>query len=72
MRLVSAVLHLGKAKMEVVVQDVDGHRRRIDFQWSAKEVSDVPPDHWLSAVQGEIEFQRSEDLAEASGRKLPF
>jgi hypothetical protein len=71
-KLLFAVLHLGKSKLEVTVQDGEGHRRRIEFTWLEKEQSDVVPSHWPSSIDGEVEYQRAEEHAEAAGRKLPF
>lgn len=70
-KLLFAVLHLGKSKMEATVQDGDGHRRRIEFTWFEKNQSDVVPSHWPSAIDGEVEYQRAEEAAESSGRKMP-
>lgn len=72
MRLVSVSLHLGQSKMDVIVIDDQNHRRSIQFSWLAKEKTDVPPSHWVESVKGEIEYQRSEEVAEAAGRKLPY
>jgi hypothetical protein len=72
MRFVSVVLYLGKSKMEATVEDAAGHRRRIEFSWFGKVASDVPPDHWIEAIQGEVDFQRADEVAAESGRKLPF
>jgi hypothetical protein len=71
-KLLFAVLHLGHAKMEVTVQDGEGHRRRLEFSWLAKEHSDVPPSHWPSSIDGEVDYQKAEEHAESKGRKLPF
>ncbi len=72
MRLVSTSLYLGESRMVVIVDDDQNHRRSIQFSWLTKEKTDVPPAHWWEAVKAEVEYQRSEDLAEATGRKLPY
>lgn len=71
MRLLSVVQHLDQPKLEVVIEDDQNHRRRIDYTWMSKDILSVP-DNWLEAVQGEIEYQRSDELAIATGRKLPY
>lgn len=71
MSILAAVLHLGQARLEAIVLDGGGARRKIEFTWVEKEKTDVVPAHWPSAVRAEAEFQRAEDLAEASGRRIP-
>lgn len=72
LKLISAVLHIGKPIIEVIAEDADGHRRRIEYTWMSKDSSDVPPTDWIEAIKAEIEYQRGEDYAEASGRKIMF
>ena len=71
MKLLFTVLFLGESRLEATVQDHEGHRRRINFNWIEKAQSDVPPAHWTEAVAGEVEYQRSQDNDRASGRVLP-
>lgn len=61
----------GKQLLEVTVEDPTGKRRRIDVKWKSRGHSPVPP-NWWSMVEGEVEFQRSDELERASGRALPF
>lgn len=69
--LVSAVLYLGKSKLEAVVVDGGGARRRITVSWMTKELTNIPPRDWAKTALFEAELQRGEDLAEETGRKIP-
>lgn len=71
MKLLFVVLHLGKSKLEVTVEDDGGHRRRVGFVWHAKEQSDIAPAHWPESIVGELAFQDAEAHNEAMGRKPP-
>jgi hypothetical protein len=58
-QLMAAVLHLGKSKMEVVLDDDTGTRRRINVHWMRKKGPvDAPPEDWLSSVEGEVKYQQ--------------
>jgi len=70
-KLLFTVLYLDQNKMEVTIQDRKGHRRRILYTWLEKESSGVPLG-WIESVEGEVEYRLAEELAEETGRKLPF
>jgi len=61
-KIVMAVLHLGKQGMEVVTEQVTptGPRRRaVSLTWMTKLGEDLPPAEWPALVRGEIDFQDS-------------
>jgi hypothetical protein len=70
MKLRHVVLHPGKYRMEVLVEDPDGKARLIEVSWYAKAQTDVPPANWWEMVQGEVELKRAEELAARQGRTL--
>lgn len=71
MKLLFTVLFLGESRLEATVQDSEGHRRRINFNWVEKIQTDLPPVHWAEAVAGEVEYQRGQDNDREKGRVLP-
>ena len=60
-KLISAVLYLGQNKLEAVVEDCHGSRRKVNVNWLTKEPTDVPPDHWFEIVLGEVDLQISDE-----------
>lgn len=73
MQIIAVSLTLGQKAMTVQVHDAAGQPRRIAYQWlDVKEgPCHAPPDTWVSAVAGEVEFQRAEELAASRGMKTP-
>lgn len=62
MRLIFAVRQLNEPKMFAVVEDDQGHRRRISLLWLAREGADAPvPVHWVNQVKEEVEAARARD-----------
>ena len=59
--LIQAVLHLGQQKIEAAVRTDDGTLRIINYEWKARERTNVPPGDWGSVVFAEAEYQISED-----------
>lgn len=57
-QVVAVVLHLGQSKLEAVVDDGTGMRRRVNLTWISRKRGDVPPDDWLAQVEGEVNYQR--------------
>lgn len=74
MRIVRAVLHLGKSRMDVVV-DLGDELVKVGYQWVSKEQTDVPPARWPLLIQKEIELLKQSRRKEQalnrflSGRK---
>jgi hypothetical protein len=58
-KLVNAVIYQGESRLEAVVVDRHGARRKISVSWLEKDQSDTPPFNWLDIVQGEVEYQLS-------------
>jgi hypothetical protein len=54
-------------KLEATVEDEDGKKRRIDYQWQSKEKT-PPPESWWKAVCMEVEYQRTEEHNKRVGR----
>lgn len=71
MKLIFAVLHLRKNKMEVVSEDRTGRRRKVDVSWLSKEKTNSPPVFWPESVEGELDYQDSVEFEKARGRFLP-
>jgi hypothetical protein len=63
MKLLWCVLHLGNSGMEVVAEDAQGLRRKVDLSWLVKENPDHPPPNWPSIIQGEMDYQDSEKVS---------
>jgi len=57
-QLIAVVLHLGKSKLEAVVDDGTQVRRRINLSWISRKRGDAPPEDWLSQVEGEVRYQQ--------------
>lgn len=53
----AAVYHEGACRLEAVVDDGAGWRRRIDVSWFAREASPLPPADWFQMVEGEVRYQ---------------
>jgi hypothetical protein len=71
MKLIIAVLNLGKSKLETISEDRVGHRRKIDVTWLAKEKTNSPPVFWTESVEGEHDYQISYDFNKSQGRIIP-
>ena len=68
--LIAVVLHLGQSKLEAVVDDGTGMRRRINLSWVSRTEGDLPPESWLDQIEGEVEYQKgqgSDPLAKLLG-----
>lgn len=61
--LINVVLHLGQCRLDAVIQDEEGRRRKVAFSWLEKSPDGAPPAHWVEAIRGEVEFRRSLELA---------
>jgi hypothetical protein len=62
MKLLNAVLLLGRSKLVVWVSDPP-HNRKISINWFAKERTDMPPVDWVKQVEEEVSYQHSVDKA---------
>ena len=72
MRLIFAVLHCGKNKLEALVEDESaGRRRRITVTWRTAMSTDVPPPNWVEMLQHECDFRYTRERMEAEGKILP-
>lgn len=56
--LIAVVLHLGQSKLEAVVDDGTGMRRRINLSWVNRRAGDLPPENWFDQVEGEVNYQK--------------
>lgn len=68
MKIAFMVQRLGESRIDVVVDDEEGHRRKIQANWISRD-ADIPPDGWFEAVTGEVSYQRSEDKRKAGGSR---
>lgn len=68
-KLLYCVYTPSKQLLEVTVEDQDGKRRRIDYNWNSKEKT-LPPDNWFEIVCLEVEFQKTEEFQASTGRKI--
>lgn len=71
MKLLAAVIFLGKNRMEAAVIDSKGSIRRLGFDWKKREPTNVPPENMMSLLEAEVNFRQEEELKVAKGRKLP-
>lgn len=61
MKLLFAFMTLGESKMVAAVEDA-GKVRRVNLKWSAiGDEALLPPTTWADSVQGEVEYQRSNE-----------
>lgn len=58
--------------LTVFVKREDGKYRKIEVKHHSKTESHLPPKSWVSQIEGEIEYQKTEEANEKLGRKLPF
>lgn len=56
--LIAVVLHLGQPKLEAVVDDGTGMRRRINLSWVSRKEGNLPPASWFDQIEGEVSYQR--------------
>lgn len=70
-KLIYAVIHVGQAMIDAVVDDSGGHRRKIKYTMHSKEHTDVPEANWFQCITGEVEYQQAREADEAKGRVLP-
>jgi hypothetical protein len=56
--LIAVVLHLGQSKLEAVVDDGTGMRRRINLSWVNRKSGDLPPESWFDQIEGEVSYQK--------------
>jgi len=68
-KLLFVILHEKFQRIEAAVEDKNGAKRIVNFNWRTKEKGSMP-DHWLQAVEAELDHQDSEALARSSGRQL--
>lgn len=66
-KLVAVVLYENEQRLEAVIEDSDGKRRRIDLVWKSKDPTGIPS-HWWDSIIGEVEFQRTEEFNKNKGR----
>ena len=59
-QLIAVVLHLGRSKLEAVLDDGTGMRRRINLDWLSRARGDMPPKDWLSQCEGEVVYQKGQ------------
>ena len=59
-QLIAVVLHLGASKLEAIVDDGTGMRRRINLEWTSRTDGDNPPETWLESIEGEVDYQRGQ------------
>lgn len=59
-QLIAVVLHLGQSKLEAVVDDGTGTRRRINLEWTSRKDVDNAPESWFTQVEGEVQYQRGQ------------
>jgi hypothetical protein len=72
MRLRCVVLHLGKNKLEAVVEDdLAKKRRRIAVTWRSCLPTDAPPTNWMAMVQQECDYARTQEQMKREGKVLP-
>ena len=71
MRVEAVSAPIGGFYLDAVVVDDGGVRRQIHYSWREKNPTGVPHPSWLLAIQGECEYQRSQELAREKGRLLP-
>lgn len=62
MKLINVVKHVGKPKLEAVVENDKGERRKIKCTWLTRTRT-LMPRTWFGTLKGEHEYQ--EKLAEA-------
>lgn len=67
--LLFVVLHEKEQRLETVVRDAVGRKRRVEIVWHSKDPTPVPAD-WFAQVQAEMQLQDAEEKAKASGRVL--
>lgn len=70
MRFLAFKLHLGRARLDVFVQDEDGTIREVAVGWRTKITTNLIPRNWKELVLKEVQLQRSEEAAAKSGRVL--
>lgn len=64
-------LYLGEHRMDVALHDSD-QPRIVKYSWLSAGLSDVPPADWYTAVVGEVQFQRAQELKARTGRLIPM
>ena len=69
MKLIRSVLDWDLCQIDSVVEDNDGHRRRVLSNCYAKDRRKIPPKTWVDGVRGEVELQRAKELKE--GKYVP-
>jgi len=65
------VVYPTECRLQALVEEPAGKMRRIEFAWFARHAVPTPPPHWWTAVQAEVEFQRTHEAEVARGRVLP-
>lgn len=71
MQITALSITLGQKAMTVQIRDSAGELRRMAYEWhdASKDQCPAPPPTWPASVQGELDYQRAEELAEAQGRR---
>ena len=70
MKVLWVKLYLGEYKMTVLVEDRLGNRRLISSRWVGANISNTPPESWLSGVQAEVSRLIQAENNKKSGRLL--
>lgn len=70
LELICTVFHESEPKVEVTVRDSAGRIRRVDLTLFSKDGMTLP-ENWMQMVQGEIDFQDTEEQNRLSGRWIP-
>jgi hypothetical protein len=69
LKLLAAVFHENKQRVEVFVEDDTGRKRRVELNWLSKDPLPLQAD-WMKLVEGEIKFQDDEAHNKKIGRVL--
>jgi hypothetical protein len=68
-KLLFVVLHEKSQRLEAVVEDASGRKRRVEMGWLSRDMMPVPST-WFETVEGELVLQDTEAAARAKGRVL--
>lgn len=65
------LLHLGENRLDAVVTDPGGSRRKIALRWQTRVGTNVPPANWHKQVLAETRWAYDEAVETAAGRRVP-
>lgn len=68
-KLLFVVFYEKSQRLEVVVEDSSGRKRRVEIGWLSKESLPIPAS-WFESVEGELSLQDAEASNRAKGRVL--